>query len=75
MDKEKLLVELGLRVKRIREEKGLSQTQLANSIGKDQPSVNRLEKGKINPSYVYLLEICDGLGVEINDLLKFDQKS
>lgn len=72
MNKENKLVELGLAVKRIREEKGLSQTQLANSIGKDQPSVNRLEKGNINPSYVYLLEICEGLEIEIKDLLSFD---
>ena len=69
MDKDKLLVELGLTVKRIREEKGLSQTQLANSIGKDQPSVNRLEKGNINPSYIYLLEICEGLDIQLKDLL------
>lgn len=69
MDKERLLLELGLRVKQIREQRGLSQTELANSIGKDQPSVNRLEKGNINPSYIYLLEICEGLDIQLKDLL------
>jgi len=51
--KEKLL-QLGLRVKKLREEKGMSQIDLAYKIGKDQPSINRVEKGKINPSIIYL---------------------
>lgn len=68
MEKDSALIELGLTVKRIREQKQLSQTQLAYKIGKDQPSINRLEKGKINPSYIYLLEICEGLEIEIREL-------
>lgn len=68
MEKDSALIELGLAVKRIREQKGLSQTQLAYKIDKDQPSINRLEKGKINPSYIYLLEICDGLEIDIKEL-------
>ena len=71
MNKERRLIELGMEVKRIREEKGISQTQLAYSIGKDQPSINRLKKGNINPSYIYLLQICEGLDIKIKDLLDF----
>lgn len=70
MEKDSALIELGLVVKKIREQKGMSQTLLANQIGKDQPSINRLEKGKINPSYIYLLEICEGLEVKLSDLFK-----
>lgn len=69
--KEILLVELGKYVRKIREEKGLSQTELANIIGKDQPSIQRLEAGNINPSFFYLYEIADGLGIKIYELLKF----
>jgi transcriptional regulator with XRE-family HTH domain len=47
--------------------KGFTQTELANIIGKDHPSINRLEKGKINPSYIFLLEVAEGLGVSINE--------
>lgn len=68
MEKDSALIELGLTVKKIREQKQLSQTQLAYKIGKDQPSINRLEKGKINPSYIYLLEICEGLEIDIKEL-------
>lgn len=69
MDKNNELIRLGEVVKKLRLEKGYSQTHLANIIGKDQPSVNRLEKGRINPSYIYLLEICEGLEIDINELL------
>lgn len=69
MDVQGKLIELGLRVKELREEKGLSQTELAYKIGKDQPSINRLEKGKVNPSVIYLLEISEGLEMSIIELV------
>lgn len=69
MDVQGKLIELGLKVKELREEKGLSQTELAYKIGKDQPSINRLEKGKVNPSIIYLLEICEGLEMSIIELV------
>jgi transcriptional regulator with XRE-family HTH domain len=51
------LIKLGLKVRELRISKSLSQTDLAFKIGKDQPSINRLEKGKVNPSILYLFEI------------------
>lgn len=65
---EKKLVELGERIRAAREAKGMTQEQLAYKIGKDQPSINRVEKGKINPSYLYLLEIAEGLEIDFNEL-------
>lgn len=70
MDRAKELKKLGDKVRQLREKKGLSQTELAHDIGKDQPSINRLEKGNINPSYLYLLEVCEGLEISISELLK-----
>ena len=61
---------LGEKFKKARLEKGISQTELANKIGKDQPSINRFEKGNINPSYLYLLEICEGLEITLEKILK-----
>ena len=63
-------MQLGLIVKKLREGKGLSQTELAYKIGKDQPSINRLEKGRVNPSIIYLLQICEGLEITIEELVK-----
>lgn len=70
MDKIELLKSLGERIKEIRLAKGLTQTELAHKIGKDHPSINRLEKGKINPSYFFLCEIAEGLEISINDIFE-----
>ncbi len=69
VDVQEKLIILGLKVKELREEKGMSQTELAYKIGKDQPSINRLEKGKVNPSVIYLLEICEGLEISLIELV------
>ena len=67
--KEVLLKKLGARIREIRKEKNMSQAELANTIDKDQQSVQRLEAGNINPSYYYLYEIAEGLNVELEDLI------
>ncbi|WP_199119211.1 helix-turn-helix domain-containing protein [Pedobacter sp. ASV28] len=68
--KDVILKRLGERIRQIRKEKGITQKDLAYSIDKDQQSIQRLEKGNVNPSLYYLCEIADGLGVEINKLLE-----
>jgi putative transcriptional regulator len=70
MEKEVLLKKLGERIRDIRKDKGITQVQLAHSIGKDQQSIQRLEAGNINPSYYYLYEIAEGLKVSLEDLIK-----
>jgi len=70
MKKEQLLKKLGKRICEIRKAKGMTQVDLANSIGKDQQSLQRLEAGKINPSFYYLFEVAKGLDIEIEELLK-----
>ena len=70
MKKEHLLKKLGGRIRALRLEKGLSQVELANSIGKDQQSIQRLEAGNVNPSFYYLNEISKGLEVAPEELIK-----
>ena len=69
MNKEVLLKDLGEKIREIRKDKGVTQVQLAHSIGKDQQSIQRLEAGNINPSYIYLQEIAEGLNVTLLDVL------
>jgi putative transcriptional regulator len=72
MIKDKLLKELGNRVSELRKEKGFTQADLAARVKKDQQSIQRLEKGKVNPSYYYLHEIAEGLEISIYELLNFE---
>ena len=69
---DKLLI-LGERIRKVREKKNISQVELANSINKDQQSIQRLEKGKVNPGYEFLLDVAEGLGMSLCEVLQFDQ--
>jgi putative transcriptional regulator len=52
----------------------MRQADLAFAGGKDPQSIERIERGKINPSIYYLKELADGMEIELSELLKFDQK-
>lgn len=72
VDKESELIKLGELVRSTRVSKKMTQAELAHTIGKDQQSIQRLEKGKVNPSYIYLLEIAEGLEISVFELFKID---
>ncbi len=67
LDDEILL--LGKKIAAARQMQNLSQTELANRIGRDHPAINRVEKGKTNPTYKFLLSICSGLNLTLVELL------
>jgi transcriptional regulator with XRE-family HTH domain len=74
MEKKKkaFLKKLAARIIYLREKQGVSQAELAEKCDKDKQSINRLEKGNVNPSVFYLQEIADALGVGLNELMKID---
>lgn len=72
MDKEQELQKFGKKIKDIRELKGLTQAQLAHKINKDRESIARLERGGINPTYLYLMEVCEGLEITMEELMKLN---
>ena len=74
MDKNDALKQLGQRIRQIRIDKGLSQAKLGLRIYKDQHSIHKIESGLFNPSYIYLLEICQGLEISIEELFKQENK-
>ena len=64
---------LGQRLKRIRNEKGLTLKELGYRLDKDPQSISRVEMGDINPTYLYLLEVCKGLEISITELLNVQE--
>lgn len=70
MDKKAVQIALGELIRTTRLKKEISQAELAARIGKDDTSISRLENGKVNPTYTYLLQIAQGLEMSISDLLK-----
>jgi len=67
---QKIVKQLAERVRQVREEKGMTLQELGHAIGKDHQSIYRLEAGNTNPSYVYLVELCEGLGITVSELLE-----
>ena len=69
MDMRKLV---GRNVKRIRQEKGLTQEQLAERSGFSQQYISGLEQGWRNPTIVSIYELATALGVRHMELVSPD---
>ena len=58
-------LEPGYQVARLRIQRGLTQTQLAEMVGAKQPSIARLENGEAPPSLSFLEKVAEALGVQV----------
>lgn len=61
--------EIGYRIKRIRKENNLNQSQFAQSIGISQGNLSEIEMGNSNPSSETLISIRVRYNVNLNWLL------
>ena len=64
-DAARLAFELGRRVRELRVEQGLSQTELARRAGMTQPAVARFEAGGTVPTLPVLERLARSLGAEL----------
>ncbi|GAA4161042.1 hypothetical protein GCM10022217_26070 [Chryseobacterium ginsenosidimutans] len=62
-------VEVGRQVRRFREKKKLSQTELAERIGKDRQYLYKIETGKVSSSIFTLAVIALALEISLSELL------
>ncbi len=62
------LITLGKRIKKLRLEKKISQTEIAYRCGFDKSNYNTIESGKRNPTILSLLKIAKALEVSLADL-------
>ena len=72
-DEQKLLNKLANKIKSQRNKLGLSQEKLAEACNFDRTYISLLERAKRNPSYLSLKKLCNGLEVELSDLLNESQ--
>ncbi|CAA0190152.1 helix-turn-helix domain-containing protein [Tenacibaculum maritimum] len=68
--KEQIQLDIGKRIRDLREKKGISQKDLAYSCGFDKSNMARLEMGRTNPTIYTLKKIAENLEVELTDLVK-----
>jgi transcriptional regulator with XRE-family HTH domain len=57
-------------LKKLREERGLSQSQLALEAELDQSFLSLIERGDRQPSLASLFAICDALNIEPDDVVR-----
>ena len=62
-------VKIGKFITYCRKEKKLTQEQLAENLGVTSKSISRWENGKTMPDYSLLKDLCNNLGISINELL------
>ena len=64
-----LLNQLAKKIKSRRLQLNLSQEELANKCLLDRTYISLIERSKRNPSYLSLIKLCDGLELDIKELL------
>lgn len=59
------------RLKEIRSEKGLSQTQLAEMVGVSRNTISSIETGQFNPTAKLALVLCVALDKKFEEIFYF----
>ncbi len=63
-----------LRVREIRERRGLTQRALSIAADLDVGTVHRIEKGKHNPTISVAVRLAEALGVSLDELVVLDDE-
>lgn len=69
MDKKKFQIAIGKRIKQLREEKNISQVELAALCNFEKSNMSRLEAGNTNPTAYTLYIISQKLGIDVSEFL------
>jgi transcriptional regulator with XRE-family HTH domain len=63
------LVALGEAIRQMREQYGMSRSELAAATGIERERLDVIEAGQLDPTYDVLLALAEGLGVQIEALV------
>jgi transcriptional regulator with XRE-family HTH domain len=66
----KYLQLVGNNIRKMRDKKGISQQELADSSDVAKSTIQRIEKGDMNPSLLTIRSISVALEVELSELVK-----
>jgi len=56
----------------LREDKDITQQQIAHELDTEKSNISRLESGRVNPKFSTLVNVADQLGVKITELVDID---
>jgi transcriptional regulator with XRE-family HTH domain len=69
MERNKILIEMGQKIRALRELKGFSQENFAFEVGLHRVYYSRIERGEQNISIINLLKISAKLDVELEEII------
>jgi transcriptional regulator with XRE-family HTH domain len=69
MTADERMISFGKRIREVRRSKGISQEKLAELAGIDRSYMGNIERGEKNVTLKKAYEICDALGIEIQELV------
>lgn len=68
--KNESVIRLGKAIKRVREQKKMSQGDICRSTGFDRAYMSNIEAGKGNPTLTTITKLAKALGISVGELLK-----
>lgn len=68
-------MEVGKRIKELREKCGFSQNYLADTAGVSQTHLRRVELGQSDITVGHLLLICDALSITLKDFFAYGEET
>jgi len=72
MKKEIVLIRIGMKIRKLREEQNISQQDLAAACNFEKSNMSRIEAGRTNLTIGTLLKICQILEVRLVDLIDIE---
>jgi transcriptional regulator with XRE-family HTH domain len=72
MNKEAILIKIGLKIRELREERNLSIVELSDKLEIEYNNLIRIEKGRTNFTVGTLLKICQALDVKLVDIVNVE---
>jgi transcriptional regulator with XRE-family HTH domain len=72
MKKEVVLIRIGMIIRKIREEKKISQQDLAAACNFEKSNMSRIEAGKTNLTIGTLLKICEVLKIKLKEIVDIE---
>jgi transcriptional regulator with XRE-family HTH domain len=75
LNKKDFQIALGQRIRQLREDRNISQTELGILCNIERTNMNRIEAGNTNPSSYLLYVISEKLEIKASELLNFNLHS
>ena len=72
MDKKIALIRIGSNIRKLRDEKKITQQDLAASCNFEKSNMSRIEAGRTNLTIGTLLKICETLQVKLTDVVDIE---